>query len=110
MLTPMLGIAAAQFQVFKAIVISDVVFVVNVLCRKKITPKVRFHHKPVLKNVPLGSSSPSATIGMVGGQYVNVALCDLIPSLEIPGLPALYEPSSCWVDSVFHTASVPCDR
>ena len=79
----MLCVIAKQFQVFKSVVVSYVIDVMNAFWRNNKTAEVFFHHKDMLKNVPCASSLP-VTVRMVRHVDINVAVRAFVLSFKVP--------------------------
>jgi hypothetical protein len=110
MLALMLGVIRTQLEVLKTIVVSHVIFMMDLFSGKQVTPQMLFHHQDMRKNISLISRFPMST-RMLRPIHVNVSVRAFVASLEIPRMLSFHESSGCRISNIVaHCASICHDR
>ena len=105
MLTFVFSIILAELKILKAIIISDVIDVMNTFGWFKVTPQVSFYYQDMFKDISLLSSFPSVAVRMLRHVNVNITVRAFIASLEIPWFTSFEESSGLRIGHIFTHAS-----
>lgn len=102
MFMSMLRIVRAELQVVIAVVVSNVVDVMNVLGRHQVPTEPFLHHENVLEDVSLSRTLAPVRVRMIRHKHVDVPVTPFVTAFEIPRSRALNEAPRGWIDRIWH--------